>query len=229
MQLKRGFVAFISVRCFASAAAAQRTEITVTFGEQFFDSLLDAVFANSAPQEFSLARNDTYDARTPVVSGFAEERERFQPKAPCSETIKLLRENRSVRTAVRFKDGKIVAPIAFTGNYSPPLVGCVQFSGWAESVIDLQFDPQTRVLVGRAKILNVSLDGTGGIGGSVIAKLVQSSIDKKINPIEILNVGRIVFPLPIQNAGNLRMQAVGIRQEVVGNALNVHVQFEFVK
>ena len=228
MQLRKVVVGLFSVLLFISAAAAQRTEITVTFGEQFFDSLLDVVFANSAPPEFSIAGNAPAIV-SPMRSGFAETPLRSNSNAACSETIKLLRENGTVRTAVRFKDGKIIAPIAFTGNYSPPLVGCVQFSGWAEANIDLEFDPQTRVLVGRAKILNVSLNGTGGIGGGMIAKLVQSSIDKKINPIEILNVDKIVFPLPIQYAGNLRMQAVGIRQEVVGNALDVHVQFEFVK
>ena len=84
-----------------------------------------------------------------------------------------------VRTAVRFRDGKILAPLAFSGSYNPPFVGCVPFSGWAESVIDLEFDQNSQRLIARARVLNVNLNGTGGIGGSVVAKLVQGSIDKK--------------------------------------------------
>ena len=70
---------------------------------------------------------------------------------------------------------------------------------------------------------------TGGLGGNLIARMVQSSIDKKINPIQILDLERLSFVVPIQNSGKLAMKATGIRSEVVGNALNVYVQFSFLK
>jgi hypothetical protein len=133
-----------------------------------------------------------------------------------------------MRTAVRFREGKIYAPIAFTGSYNPPLIGCVQFSGWAETNIELQFDQQRNRLVGHATILNVSLNGTGGIGGSLVAKLVQNAIDRKVNPVEILDVGRLSFLLPVKNSNNLRMQATGVTYDVAGGQLNVHVQFAFL-
>ena len=37
-----------------------------------------------------------------------------------------LREMNGVRTAVRFREGKVYVPLAFSGMYSPPFVGCVE-------------------------------------------------------------------------------------------------------
>jgi hypothetical protein len=77
--------------------------------------------------------------------------------------------------------------------------------------------------------LNVSLSGTRGIGGSLITRLVQSSIDKRINPIQIMQTDKVSFVVPVQNAGSLRMKAVGIRHEVVNGILNVHIAYEFLR
>ena len=134
-----------------------------------------------------------------------------------------------VRTAVRFREGKIYVPIAFSGSYAPPFIGCVGFSGWAETNLDLEFDQTGQRLVGRVRVLNVNLNGTGGVGGSVIAKLIQGSIDKKLNPIEIMRLDKISFGVPIQNVGNLSMKALAVRPEVANGSLNVVVTYQFVK
>ena len=147
----------------------------------------------------------------------------------CNEVIRLQRERDGVKTSVRFRDGRISAPIAFMGSYNPPLIGCVDFAGVAETNIELEFDRQRRALVGRAKVLNVNLSGTGGIGGSLLARIVQNSIDKKINPIEILQAEKVSFVVPIQTAGNLRMKAIGVKHEVANGFLNVRVVYEFQK
>ena len=60
-------------------------------------------------------------------------------------------------------------------------------------MIDLEFDQASQRLVARARVLNVNLSGTGGVGGTVVAKLVQSSIDKKINPIELIQLNRTLI------------------------------------
>jgi len=151
-----------------------------------------------------------------------------EKKIACSDSIKILRESNSVRTAVRFRDGKIYSPIAFSGSYSPPFVGCVDFSGYAETNIDLEFDQQNQRLIGRANVLNVSLNGTGGVGSNILAKMVQSSIDKKVNPVEILRLDKISFPVPLQNSKGLTMKAVGIRPEIGNGMLNIHIDYEFV-
>lgn len=234
-----------SLLLLVSSANAQQAEVTIQLNEQFFDALLDSIFKSSTPLEFPLAVKDArfkiQDSKFRIqdsnsfVSDFGEYLfKNRKPKAAnrnsaCSETIRLQREIDSVRTAVRFREGKIYAPIAFSGNYNPPLVGCIAFSGWAETNIELEYDTEKQTLFGRAKVLNVSLSVTGGIGSSLVTRLVQNAIDKRINPIQILQVDKISFVVPMQNSGALRMKAVGIRPEIVNGALNVRVVYEFLK
>lgn len=220
------FAAFLSLSFF-SFAQAQKAEVTIGLNEAFFDSALDAVFQYGGSPEFSIASAETIpsDGQFSLVRAFTGP----AVYETCSENIKLLKENNGVRTAVRFRDGRIMAPIAFSGNYNPPLIGCVPFSGWAESVIDLEFDQNSQRLVAKARVLNVSLNGTGGIGGSVIAKLVQSSIDKKINPIEIIRLDKLTFPIPINGANMVSMRATAIRHELLSGAISIVVTYEFVR
>ena len=227
MRLIKLLVIGLLVSTFAASANAQRTEITISFSEQFFDTLLDAIYLNGGPPEFALSQNISAEAAPKAGSGFISE---FAPRqSTCTESIKLLREMNGVRTAVRFRDGKIFAPIAFSGNYNPPFIGCVQFGGVAETNVDLEYDQSSRRLVARARVLNVNLNGSGGVGGNLIAKMVQSSIDRKVNPIEIINLDKVSFALPIQNAPGLKMKAVGIRYEISNGTLNVYIAYEFVK
>jgi hypothetical protein len=212
----------LTVLLMISSASAQKPELAIALNEPFFDVLLDSIFKNFDPPEFAIAANGAKGER-PVNSSA------FVPGGECRETIQLLRESNGVRTAVRFRDGKIYAPLAFTGNYSPPFVGCVPFSGYAETNIELQFDADGQRLIARAKVMNVSLNGTGGIGGSVIAKLVQGSIDKKINPIEIIRLDKVSFMLPVQNGAQLRMRATGVRHEIENGVLKLYITFEFLK
>ncbi|MCU1289103.1 MAG: hypothetical protein JWN60_1332 [Acidobacteria bacterium] len=236
--MKKFLSLFFAILLFVSFARAQTTEVTIQLNEQFFDALLDAVFKSSTPLEFPLAENNTKlknQTANSFVSSFneysteASSTKSAYARSVCSESIRLQREIDGVRTAVRFRDGKVFAPIAFSGNYNPPLIGCVEFSGWAETNIELEFDRERQALIGRARVLNVSLSGTRGIGGSLITRLVQSSIDKRINPIQIMQTDKVSFVVPVQNAGSLRMKAVGIRHEVANGILNVHIAYEFLR
>ena len=227
---------FLTVFVFALsvAANAQRTEITISLGEQFFETVIDSVFTHAAPPEFSIAggsasrgplANEPWSALTiSYPRSFLPE-----PKAACKESITLRRDNAGVRTAVLFRDGRIMAPLAFSGGYNPPLVGCVQFAGLAETTLDLEFDEAGQRLIARARVTNVNLNGTGGVGGSVIARLVQSSIDRKINPIEMISLDKLSFLLPLQGDSKMRMVAKAIRPEVHPGRLDIHVAYEFAK
>jgi hypothetical protein len=224
MKLTRIPILILTLFLATSSLHAQRTEIAISFGEQFFDALLDAVFQYAAPPEFSLARNEPDDRRVSSIGNS------FAPRASaCDETIRLLRETSGTRTGVRFREGKIIAPIAFTGKYNPPLLGCMPFSGVADAVIDLEFDPQGQRLLARARVQDVSLNGTGGIGSGIIARMVQGSIDKKINPIEIIKTNKVTFDLPLQNSNSVRMRAVGFRHDVANGMLTIRVAYEFEK
>lgn len=234
---------------FASLAKAQTAEVSVALNEQFFEALLDAIFKNFNAPEFPLAANTeeireqkrNENEKKILVSGLQSPyrliadqspETTYQNAAPvnCNESIRLLRDIGGVRTAVRFRDGKIYAPIAFSGSYNPPFVGCINFEGWAETNIDLEYDRQSRKLVGRVRVLSVNLGGAANLASGVLSRLVQSSIDKKINPIEILQIDKLSFIVPIQNAGgSLKMKATAVRHEITNGTLNVHIAYEFQK
>lgn len=236
-----GFI--LAALLLVSSAQAQQAEVTIQLNEQFFDALLDAIFKNSNPPEFPLSQNDSkfkiedsksvaaeYTAVSNRQSVLSNPQSKItDPKSACPDSIKLQREIDGTRTAVRFREGRVMAPIAFTGNYNPPFIGCVDFSGVAETAIDLEFDASRQALVGRARVLSVNMSGAGGVGSSLLARMVQGSIDKKINPIQIIAMDRISFVVPIQNAGSLKMKAVGIKHEVSGGVLNVRISYEFQK
>ncbi len=229
----------IAVAVFSISANAQKAEVAVSLSEPFFDALLDSVFQNFDPPQFSIAQNQvkrrdqetlsiTKDVSNHNALSFAGD-DRGSNRPVCNETIKILREINGVRTSVRFREGKIYVPLAFSGDYAPPFVGCVEFSGWAEANIDLEFDQAGQRLIGRARVLNVNLSGTGGVGGTLIAKLLQGSIDKKLNPIEIMRLDKVSFGLPVPNAGNIRMKATGVRPEIVNGLLQIHISYDFLK
>jgi hypothetical protein len=215
-------VLLLTLAFLVSNASAQKTEVTITFGEQFFDALLDAVFQYAAPPEFSLAANNK-----PGTARTQSMRNGFTAAAPCTESIKLLRENSGKRTSVRFRDGRISAPIAFSGNYNPPLIGCVPFAGVAETTVDLDFDQAGQRLLARARVQDVALNGTAGIGGGLVARMVQGSIDKKINPIEIIKTDKVSFVIPLQNSSSVKMRATGFTHEIVNGQLVIHITYEF--
>lgn len=225
-RLKNLFVMFVIMAC-ASAASAQRTEVTITLNEQFFDALLDAVFQNAGAPEFPLTSHLPTSSTVTSTTGIGSN---YLPAASeCNESIRLLREGSGVRTAVRFREGKIYAPMAFDGNYNPPFIGCVNFAGLAETNIDLEFDQAGQRLIAKANVYNVSLNGTGGVGGAVIAKMVQGSIDRKINPIEIIRLDKLSFPLPLKGDASVKMKAVGIKHEITNGSLVIHILYDFVK
>lgn len=231
--MKKILTAIFSIILFTAFAQAQTAEVKISLDEQFFDALLDSMFKNSAAPEFPLAENnpktgDTDQTAKLLTPNYLKVSDSAE-NSVCPETIRLQRQIDGVNTAVRFRQGKIYVPLAFTGNYNPPLIGCVNFSGWAETNIELSFDRQKQTLIGNAQVLNVNLSGTGGIGSSLLTKLVQSSIDKKINPIEIIKMDKISFNVPIQNSGILNMKAVGMRHQINDGVLDIFVSYQFLK
>ena len=235
--MKKTLNLVFSIFMFAGLAQAQTAEVSVALSEQFFDTLLDAIFKNFNAPEFPLADNRRKPkAESSENSAFGFVEKKFQAEnrklkiENCNESIRLLREVSDVKTAVRFRDGRIYAPIAFSGSYNPPFVGCIDFQGWAEANIDLEYDRQSRKLVGRVRVLSVNLGGVSNLASGVLSRLVQTSIDKKINPIEILQIDKLSFLVPVQNAGgSLKMKAVSVRHAIADGVLNVNIAYEFSK
>lgn len=234
--LKKFFNLLFIFCLLATFAKAQQAEVTIQLNEQFFEALLDALFKNMNAPEFPLSvqspRNQVPGPNSSALSFTENQKPKTENQTEnnlCPDKIRLEREIDGTKTAVRFREGRVVAPIAFTGNYNPPLIGCLDFSGVAETTIDLEFDAQKQVLVGRAKVLSVNMSGAGGIGSGLLARMVQNSIDKKINPIQILAMDKISFVVPIQNSGSLKMKANGIKYEIANGVLNVRISYEFQK
>jgi hypothetical protein len=209
MRAIRVFICLAFVSAFALTAFGQKSEVALTVNEQFVDAALDAVFAKGDPPSVALKP------------------EAADPK--CAETITLLRELNGTKSSVRFREGRIIVPLAFRGSYKPPLIGCVDFSGTAEAVVEPEFDAQGQRVIAKAKLTNVSLNGTGGVGGALMAKLMQTSVDEKINPVELIRLEKLSFLFPIQNAGALRLNAVGFRYAVQNGSVTFYIPYEFVR
>jgi hypothetical protein len=204
------------------ASPPQRADISVTLNEQFFDAFLETVFKNFKPVDFSIAKNKSGEVKFENAS--------YRKSGKCDEVIRLEKEIAGVRTAVRFRDGRVMAPLAFSGSYDVPLFGCVDFTGWAETNVELNFDAGKQALLARVKIVDVNLNGVTGLGSGVLARMIQSSVDKKVNPTEILNAEKLSFIFPLESmGGNLRLRATGMQPEVTPGELKIKILYEIGK
>ena len=217
---------------YGHAQSGSAPEVTVTLNEQFLNSFLDAVFINLDTPKFPLSkvRNPKSKVRNLKVSDKIQNPKSEIQNRKCDESIVLMRETNGVKTAIRFVDGRISAPIAFTGTYEIPFVGCSNFKGVAQANLNLEYDRTTQTLFGRVKVSKVDLDGIPSLASGVVARLVQGSIDNRVNPLEILKAEQVSATVPVRYAnGSIKLRAVDMKPEVVQNALNVRVAFEFSK
>ncbi len=208
-------------------------EVTVTLNEQFFNSLLDVIFTRLRAPSFplSITRAEPKKNR-PAWAAWGQpapslSHSSLQPGV-CDSVVTLEREVNGVKTAVRFENGRVVAPLAFSGSYSVALIGCINFQGWADTVITLSFDRERQVLSARVTIVDIHLSNIPSLASGAIVGLVQSSIDRRINPVEILQAAQISPLVPIAvSGGALRLRATEIRPEVKPGALSLHIFYEF--
>jgi hypothetical protein len=220
----------------ASRAREVRTspaEVTITLNEQFFNSLLDVIFTRLKAPSFPLSitkvepkkNRPAWDAWGKPATNLSHSM--MKPGA-CDSVVMLEREVGGVKTAVRFENGRVVAPLAFKGSYSVALIGCIDFQGWADTVINLSFDRARQVLSARVTIVDIHLSNIPSLASGAIVGLVQSSLDRRINPVEILQAAQISPRIPIAvSNGALRLRATEIRPEVVPGALSLHIFYEF--
>src|SRR5436190_23882079 len=96
-------------------ASGPSAEATITINEQFLNAFLTAMFDN------------LNEPAMPLTVGGA------QSSPNCASEIRLKRENASTRTAVNLENGKIAGTLAFAGAYNQSLMGCIQFTGSANT------------------------------------------------------------------------------------------------
>jgi hypothetical protein len=208
------------------APSEEAPEATVILNEQFFNSLLDAIFTQLRPPSFPLnvVKQQGGEPRIMTVA--------FPGVLPaeCPNLIELKKEAGGVKTRVSFANGKISAPLAFSGTYSIALLGCMRFEGWANTELTLYFDQARQTLSGRLNVEDIQLTGVPSFAGGVLVPLVQSSIDNRINPVQILQATQLTAKLPISaSGGSLQMRAQKVTPEIVQGELRLHIVYAFTR
>ena len=194
------------------AANPPAAEATVTVNEQFLNSFLTAIFDN------------LNEPSMPLTVGGASS------TAQCRSEIRLKREVNGVRTAVHFEQGRIVGPLAFAGAYSSTLMGCIEFSGWADAEVNLEFNAQRRALMARFHVREIHLNDVPVVLSGPLLNMVQGAIDQRYNPVELFTLDQLSTRVNIQPAGGaLQLRAKEIRPEITPSALTLHITYEFVR
>src|SRR2546430_2955013 len=132
--------------------------------------------------------------------------------AQCASEIRLKRETGGVRTAVHFEAGRIVGPLAFAGAYSSTLMGCIEFSGWADSEVKLEFDGARRAVLARFQLRDIHLNNTPAVLNVPLYNMVQAELDRRYNEVVLFNLVQLSTRVNMQPAGELlRLQATDMR------------------
>ncbi|MGH9902616.1 MAG: hypothetical protein ACRD68_12480 [Pyrinomonadaceae bacterium] len=201
-------------------SAVQAGEVVVVLNEQFFNALLEAMVTLAKPPRFPLART----GEGPKGNGAPS-----TSSAPCASEVVLARESSGKRTAVSFADGRINAPVAFRGTYDAALLGCLKFEGWAETSLELSFDRARQALTGRLTVREVNLKDVPALLDRGITDLVQSSIDQRVNPVQILRAEQLAARLPVVPGSVLRLRAKEVRHEIVEKDLRLRISYEILR
>lgn len=178
----------------------------IVLREQFFNDVLGTVFSQMNAPTFALGPQGSGD---------------------CLGALTVLPEGSGVKTGLRFDKNRLESPLAFKGGYNSP-VGCIQFTGWANSVMELRFDQPTQSVYGQLNVETVNLDGVNPIVNAIVTPLVQSTLNSRVNPIRILDGRQVAVDAPIASANaNLKATVKDVRAEVKDNALNLYVEYGF--
>lgn len=220
--LVSGFIlVLVSGLCYAQEAPANRArraaetpaaQATVIVNEQFLNSFLTAIFDN------------LNEPAMPLTVGGASS------TPQCRSEIRLKREVNGVRTAVHFENGRIAGPLAFAGAYSSTLMGCIEFSGWADAEVTLEFDRPRRALMARFHVRQIHLKDIPVVLNGPLLNMVQGAVDSRYNPVALFTLDQLSTRVNIQPAGGaLQLRAKEIRPEITPSALTLHITYEFVR
>jgi len=198
---------------------------SVVLNQQFFDQILGTIFRDMNAPAFPLnltGRNDFDETPRPQLASFA-----LQNGGGCEGKITLLQQGSNVTTGVRLENGKINAPLAFTGSTS--VFGqCINFAGWAQANLALRFDEAQQTVFGQINVETVNLDNISPVISGFVTPIVQTTINSRVNPITILRGQQLALNLPITaSGGTLKANVKDVRSEVKENAVNLFVTYDF--
>lgn len=198
-------------------AAAPSPEVTVIVNEEFFNAFIESMFTNLKAPSAPLVITPSDKDRTAAES------------YGCLSAVTLEREEQGVKTAVKLEQGRITAPLAFSGAYNSTLLGCIQFRGWANTSWVLEFDRNRQVLLARIQVQDIHLTNVPALAGASLGKVVQTAIDQRINPLELIKLEQLTARVPIAPAGGaLRLKAKDVKPEISPGTLQLHVTYDVV-
>lgn len=181
--------------------------------QSFFAPVLQSLLGGSSTPAFPLSL--TGGASNQPVS-----------EIQCGKII-LKSEGSGTQTAVRLETGEIIVPIAFSGNFDA-LGNCFDFTGWAQARLDLRFDEAQQIVLGQINVQTVNLDGVPPVISGILTPLVQSTINQRVNPVQILRGEQIALNVPITSTNTtLQGRVKDVRAEVKDGAINMYINYNF--
>jgi len=194
----------------------------IVLRQDFFNNVIGHILTDLSAPSFPLGMAENRNANSDSKAfGLV------QTQQPCDSRITILPEGSGVKTAINFANNNISAPLAFSGNYSSPF-GCLQFTGWAQANFQLRFDAAQQAVFGRINVETVNLDGVNPLISSFVTPLVQTSLNNRVNPIQIIKGSQLAVDLPVKaSGGSLGATVKDVRAEVKDNALNLYVIYDF--
>ncbi|HEX4899693.1 MAG TPA: hypothetical protein VFV61_04125, partial [Pyrinomonadaceae bacterium] len=145
----------------------------------------------------------------------------------CTNTITLAPAGSNVKTEVQFTNGKVQAPLAFSGSYN--LLGnCMQFKGWAQTSIALRFDQASQTVYGQVDVEGVNLEGVNPIANNFVTVFVRNAIDQRVNPLELIRGQQLQLLIPVKASnGAVQAHVKDVRAEMLDGSLRMHISYEF--
>lgn len=195
------------------ASAPVTGTAAIQLRQEFFAPIIQALLNNGNAPSFPLSLTGQTDQPLSEIS--------------CGK-ITLKAEDSGTATALKLDNGQILVPIAFTGNVNVPVAGCVQLNGWAQAKLDLRYDEAQKAVFGQINVQTVNLDGISPLVSGLITPIVQSTLNTRVNPVQILRGDQIALKVPIKSTGSiLKAQVRDMRAEVKDNTLFLYVNYDF--
>ena len=194
--------------------------VVVSLNSGFVDGLLGTIFKDLGAPSFHLAGNNQNATGSPL------EQVAFQQG--CTNTITLAPAGNDVKTEVQFTNGKILAPLVFSGSYNV-LGNCMQFKGWAQTSIALRFDQASQTVFGQVDVEGVNLEGVNPLANNFVTVFVRNAIDQRVNPLELIRAQQLQLMIPVKASnGAVKAQVKDVRAEMLDGSLKMHISYEFI-
>lgn len=193
--------------------------VVVSLTSGFVDGLLGTIFKDLGAPSFHLAQESSQtDAVSMTQAAF---------QGACTNTITLAPAGSNVKTEVQFTNGKVQAPLAFSGSYN--LLGnCMQFKGWAQTSIGLRFDQASQTVYGQVNVEGVNLEGVNPVANNFVTVFVRNAIDQRVNPLELIRGQQLQLMIPVKASnGAVQAHVKDVRAEMLDGALRMHISYEF--